>query len=453
MTSQNIPPNAKSFKAPDMVAALDLVKAELGQDAVILSVRQVPGGSTWQVWKKPGVEVLAIAPEQEEAPVHVGSRLDVSSSPEDILRQLGQKEIEQQDETESLMQEEEFSKLIMAAKTQIEEVPVSEKAMPAAPPALPKIDEIVIPDPPLKVTRREPEEMITSDPEPEPELAEPSRSLVMEAAEMAFDYEIVPETLKKLQYQLLDQGVDHELVKKIIRISADTLNPKALDDPKRTKNHLRQQLEAMLTIQRSDVLSRNQVVCFIGTSGVGKTTAIAKLATRYTQRNGMKVIWVCADTIRTGAITEARTFADTLGIHLELVYTPADLVNIVRDHRDADLILVDTPACNPRREADVVSLGEMLTAIPNRLTYVVAPATAKDSDLMKAISAFSLFNLKGLLLTKLDETCTYGSPFNIAWRSKLPLTYFSTGPQIFDQIHLADPNELVTALFVEGLAQ
>ena len=128
--------------------------------------------------------------------------------------------------------------------------------------------------------------------------------------------------------------------------------------------------------------------------------------------------------MRTGAITEARTFADTLGIRLELVYTPADLVEMVRKNQDADLILVDTPSCNPRREAEVVSLGEMLTSIPNRLTYVVAPATAKDSDLMKAISAFSLFNLKGLLITKLDETCTYGSAYNIAWRSKLPLTLF-----------------------------
>ena len=199
--------------------------------------------------------------------------MDVSSSPDELIKELGRQE-KQAAKTETLLQEEEFSKLIMAAKEQLDTkiTPVIEKEHAQQ---LVKPQEIAEPRP----QRLEPaalQESIKPTPETVKQPQPQQRSLVTEAAQMAFDYDRIPEILKRYQYQLLDQGVDLELVRKVIKVSSETLNPKALDDPKRTKNHLRQQLEAMLSIQRSDVLSRNQVICFIGTSGVGKTTAVCQ---------------------------------------------------------------------------------------------------------------------------------------------------------------------------------
>jgi flagellar biosynthesis protein FlhF len=94
----------------------------------------------------------------------------------------------------------------------------------------------------------------------------------------------------------------------------------------------------------------------------------------------------------------------------------------------------------------VVEIGALLTALDRRLTYLVAPATAKEADLSAALSAFSLFDLKGLVLTKLDETATLGSVFNLAWRSRLPLLYYSAGPRALEDFEPAQAGKLVSAL-------
>jgi flagellar biosynthesis protein FlhF len=87
-------------------------------------------------------------------------------------------------------------------------------------------------------------------------------------------------------------------------------------------------------------------------------------------------------------------------------------------------------------------LGAFITTLPERETYLVAPATAKETDLAEALAAFGPFSLKGLILTKLDETSFYGGPFNLAWRSQLPLVYFASGPGVLDDLHPADAGQL-----------
>jgi flagellar biosynthesis protein FlhF len=186
----------------------------------------------------------------------------------------------------------------------------------------------------------------------------------------------------------------------------------------------------------------------VGASGCGKTTTLGKVAAFHVRHEALRVAWVCADTVRAGAIAQARFFAEAFKLPFRVAYTPDDLAKAVIAEKETDLIVVDTPGCNPQRKPEVIELMHLLSALPGRHTYLAAPATAKDADLTDALAAFGPLDLKGLVLTKLDETSTYGSAFNLAWRSRLPLMYFTTGPGTLDDLHSAS-----TGMLVGGLMQ
>ena len=200
-------------------------------------------------------------------------------------------------------------------------------------------------------------------------------------------------------------------------------------------------------------LHASRLICLIGLSGCGKTTTTAKLAAYHTQSLGLKAAWVCADTIRAGAISQARSYAETLRLPLRVAYTPDELAQAVAAESEADLILVDTPGYNPRRETELIELGALLTVLPERTTLLVASATTKEAGLNDALAAFGAFNLSGLVITKLDETGAFGNVFNAAWRSHLPLAYFTTGPRVLEDLQPADAGRLVGALFGDDWAQ
>jgi flagellar biosynthesis protein FlhF len=114
------------------------------------------------------------------------------------------------------------------------------------------------------------------------------------------------------------------------------------------------------------------------------------------------------------------------------------------------MVLVDTPGYNPFVEEQMVELGEMLTELPNRTTYFVAPANLKDGDLNRAAAALGIFGLDGVILTKLDETYTYGSVYNFARKSQLPLGYFSSGKGAEGALQAGTATRLVSSLFGKG---
>jgi flagellar biosynthesis protein FlhF len=246
-----------------------------------------------------------------------------------------------------------------------------------------------------------------------------------------------------------------DLLRKLITTCTETLSPQALADEARVRTNIRRQLEAHIRTARLDPAgpesASRRVIALVGLSGAGKTSACAKLAAYFKCTLGKQVAWVCADTLRTGAIAQARAFTEPLDIPLYLAYTPEELALAVVEAAEAEVILMDMPARNPHNKADVVELGAFLTAVPDRITYLVAPATLQEADLRAAQAAFSPFGLKGVLLTKLDETGFYGGVFNLAWRSQTPVVAFTTGPRVLEDLHPAQASRLVGLLFGERL--
>ena len=108
---------------------------------------------------------------------------------------------------------------------------------------------------------------------------------------------------------------------------------------------------------------------------------------------------------------------------------------------------MDTPGYNPCNEKQMIELGALLSEMPGRCTYLVTPATTKETDLFQLSASLGVFHLDGLIVTKLDETYHFGGLYNFTRRSNIPLAYFTTGRETSSHLETADPSRLVSALF------
>lgn len=432
----------KTFRAQNMLMALHQVQIELGPDAMIISMREVPAGPLWAAWRKPGVEVIAS-----------------KSSKETILTKSVDLKVPSIEKTcdsnvhptsEELKREIENLKLIHSGQKISLEMNQPEKR------------ENFEDHKPIAISVESTKErkfFENSDFTKLPTLndAEKKHLLIKiddtSSTTESFNVENLknknlPAALQVIKQKLLDQGVNSELTEKIIYSNIDSLSPAALNDLPRLTRFIMHQLIVCLTpAKKSMALVPSRVMVLTGTSGSGKTASCAKLASFYMLTMGKKVIWIEADTVRTSAISEARTYTETLGIPLFLAYTPQELSELINSQTDADLILVDTSSCNPRDEDKVTELGSYLSNVPPGSAYLVASATTKELDLIQTLTTFKQFGIKGLILTKTDETGSFGSSFNFAWLSKLPLYFFTSGNQIFNNLKPGNPDQLVTALF------
>ncbi len=254
-------------------------------------------------------------------------------------------------------------------------------------------------------------------------------------------------TVESLRKHLLEQGVDNDIVEKVTLSCDESLSPQTLSKIGLVQAFLEKQLEGHIRVLSPAQADTQRLICMVGPSGSGKTALTAKLAARAVKERGLETVWVSADTVRTGAIAEARVYADLLGIPLLLVYTPEDMERTIKDCAAYSLILVDTPASNPWREASMVELGEFLQVLPGRATYLTVPATAKDADLRQIQAGYGVFKINGLAITKLDETQSLGSAYNLAWRSQIPLAYFTSGTRLLEDLHRAEAKTFVQAIF------
>jgi flagellar biosynthesis protein FlhF len=415
-----------------MLIALKNVQAELGSDAMIISMREVPSGPIWAAWKKPGVEVIASkAQKTESAPLIQENRTSPTQ--------------------EELKKEIENLKLLVTGQ----KIPVSNKSLPVADYKKEKTFE-----PTLK-TEHEETHFDMADFKALREVpvahhqtfSEKTEAAIAKSNTVIIEKQLVPEipsVLLAIKQSLIDQGVNATLVNKIIDTNLDALSPAILEDFSRLDRFIKHQLSACLPPTRKSLaLVPSKVMALTGISGCGKTSCCAKLASFYMITMGKKVVWIEADTVRTSAISEARTYAETLGIPLFLAYTPQELSELLESQKDADLILVDTAGCNPRNEDNVVELGSYLSVLPTGSTYLVASATTKDQDLSQVEKTIKQFGLKGVILTKTDETGSFGASFNLVWQSKLPLYFVSTGHQIFGNLKPGNPEYLACSV-VDG---
>ena len=190
-----------------------------------------------------------------------------------------------------------------------------------------------------------------------------------------------------------------------------------------------------------------QVVALIGPTGVGKTTTIAKLAANYNLFEGKKVGLITIDTYRIAAVEHLKTYGDIINLPVEVVYTPADLNQSIANLKDCDLILIDTAGRSPHNQAMMDELQRFLSNSQIGVILLVISATTKYQDMLTIAESFSKIAYTHLVFTKLDETNSLGPIVSLAMNIKRPISYFTNGQNVPDDIEIAKPNKLISQLF------
>ena len=189
------------------------------------------------------------------------------------------------------------------------------------------------------------------------------------------------------------------------------------------------------------------MVAFVGPTGVGKTTTIAKIAAEYALRRGKKVALVSLDTYRLGAIDQLRIYGEIMEVSFEVAGGKEDLRRIVASHSDKDLILIDTTGRSHQDKDYSGQLKKIFDAVGGVEIHLVLSVTAQEKLFTATYHQFSPIGVDRVLFTKLDEGLSFGSLFNFSVRNRLPISYFTSGQRVPEDLEVARPDRVISLIF------
>lgn len=199
----------------------------------------------------------------------------------------------------------------------------------------------------------------------------------------------------------------------------------------------------------SESKKKPKIVYFIGPTGVGKTTTLAKIASKFHVEGNKKIVMLTADTYRIAAAEQLKTYANILGVPFQVIYSSNEIGSIVDQYKNYDFILVDTAGHSHKNKEQTNDVGELIHSLDDKYekeVFLVISAATKYSDLIKIVDAYQDILEFNLIFTKLDETTSLGNILNIKMYSNKELSYVTSGQNVPDDIEVFDAQNLVKQL-------
>jgi len=256
------------------------------------------------------------------------------------------------------------------------------------------------------------------------------------------------ECLRLIYNQLADNEVDEKYINQVIAevepsLKKDTSVENILSAVYR---------KIVLKLGKTEVLDvkpgHADYVFFIGPTGVGKTTTIAKLASKLKLDRKLNVALLTADTYRIAAVEQLHTYANILQVPLKVVYNDSELKDSLEELKNYDIVLVDTAGRSHKDREQTDDLRKLLNAVPEemRQIYLVLSVATKYSDLINITRTYSDIADYRLIFTKLDETSCLGNIFNIKMLTGVPLSYATFGQKVPSDISRLDAQTIARHL-------
>lgn len=382
----------KRFEANNMAAALRKVKQEFGPDAVILSAKSVTNQSgVLGRFKKAGVEITAAS--------DTCHKISITDSP--IKKNNMKSYTSGSDEIQFSGSEKKMPRLYGRDKT----MSFREKKYPA---------------------------------------------LTFSANNICNEND---KKLYELLNKMISQGVADEYASELIeQVKKKIPLNKALagsELEERIVQHVEKMGFAGGAINIEDECPK--IVLFAGPSGMGKTTTIAKLAAYYTVKINKKVALITLDNYRVGAIEQLGIYAKIIGVPLDVASNLSELNRLFENLKGYDLVLVDTAGISLKDKSKLDELKSLISEDYHIETHLVLSTVTKDDDLVDIINIFKAVPIKRLLFTKIDESKTHGNIFNQFVRTKIPVSYFTKGGQVPEDIDTASSKILIDLLLNSGI--
>ncbi|NUM56941.1 MAG: flagellar biosynthesis protein FlhF [Candidatus Hydrogenedentes bacterium] len=415
------------FRGTSLNEAYHRMREKLGDDAIVLRTTQVRGEGLLGFFGKKAIEVTASAaprPATQPAPAAARQYAETArtmrvASDENVANSVAY-----------------FQKIVSDAQQR-----VAQRRAQAAP----KVESSAVVPFKRTLPQAAPGDSLHKELR---ELRELVQVLVAETPGAAVPMECAPHYKR-----LLDVGVTRKIAAGLMSAVVRECDVDLLRDPRVFQQRL--DIEMRKTVRVTGGIGLTAGTCkriaLAGATGVGKTTNLAKLAATYAVTHRARVGLITADTYRVAAPEQLRVYANIIGIPLYVANDAREMQRALDSTRDCDLVLIDTAGGSQFNKGQLRELRDMLAAANPHETILVLGASTPFEDARCIVENFSLVKPTALFFTKLDETRRYGHFYSLALESGLPLSYFSTGQNVPDDLVLAQPG-VVAQLLSGGAA-
>lgn len=254
--------------------------------------------------------------------------------------------------------------------------------------------------------------------------------------------------LQLIRKQLINNEVDEQYVNELVNDIEMSIKKDVQIDRILGAIYQRLVLKLGQPTQIEEVKGRTKYIFFLGPTGVGKTTTIAKIASSLKLKEDKKVALLTADTYRVAAVEQLRTYANILGIPLRVIYSAAEMEEVKNELSQYELVLVDTAGQSDKNMEQIRDIKRLIDTVSDdeKEVYLVLSATTKYRDLMRITKTYSEVAEYKLIFTKIDETDTIGNIYNILMQTKSSLSYVTFGQNVPDDIDIANTQSIAKQL-------
>jgi flagellar biosynthesis protein FlhF len=253
------------------------------------------------------------------------------------------------------------------------------------------------------------------------------------------------ETTLDPYYDVLKKNdFDNEECNRILKSVKNSVSKDDLNDQYKIEKSLKDLLKSkIVTTGPIKLGNKKKIMMFMGPTGVGKTTTMAKLGALYSLRESHKVLFITIDNYRIAATEQLKKYAEIMRIPIHAINDQKEFRSVIAKE-DAEIILVDTSGRSHRNElkiAEIKSFADMIDYDFEKILCV--SANTKKDDLNDVFKAFDIMNFNSVVITKVDETSFLGNVVDIADKYNKPISYFTNGQEVPNDIEVADPDTLV----------
>jgi flagellar biosynthesis protein FlhF len=443
----------KTFRAGDMTEALKKVKAELGADAMIISSKKERKKGILGIFSKPYFEVTAALdpkpvhrpapnPYREKEVLEPTAREEFQNS---MLGPLARELKELRERVEQLAVREQSP-----SKPPVSLEPAQETEATAPEEAtLPPAKKGNGADGPLRTFSKEElddiKQYLFAALSAKKGEAVPVVFPVQSSADVVTVEDEQPEVktlLEEVTADLTASGLGDEALKRITEYVKPAIEQG--EDREGLRYTLVEAFAHVVACSGPLRLKKNtqRVVALVGPTGVGKTTTTAKLAAMYAMNKGATVALITTDNFRVGAVEQLKTYSRIMDLPLEVVTSSDEMQASLAKHADKDLVIIDTAGRSPKDQGKLSELKRIFEADPSIEVHLCLSSTTKDQELMDIVKRFSLLPISRLLFTKLDESESLGCIVNTHITTGLPLSYFTNGQMVPEDISMASARKL-----------
>lgn len=250
---------------------------------------------------------------------------------------------------------------------------------------------------------------------------------------------------------MVNNGIDPQISSDILTKIGQEVNLKE-KDIHTIKNIIKFHLSEIMGNPQPIVMNKSQkIFFFIGPTGVGKTTTLAKIASNIVLQNQYNIGLITSDTYRIAAVEQLKIYSDILQLPLKIAYNKDDMDMALNHFKDKDIIFVDTAGRNHNNFEQIEELKDIINTSNNKEIFLLINATIDFKTLKTLISKYDFLDDFKLIVTKIDEAENYGSLLNIKYITGKELSYYTTGQNVPDDIKIVNIEGIVAKLIEENI--